>query len=106
MRFTLRFPCLGLIVGVGLLLLCSATSHAQVTPASADSGASASRRKLVEMTFDLSKCHTITPNLYKCPAVDKPVCNPDYTPSAGAAECIKVGRRGNVYVSGPTPADN
>ena len=31
-----------------------------------------------ELHFDINTCQQIAPNLYKCPAVDKPICNPDF----------------------------
>jgi hypothetical protein len=33
--------------------------------------------------------------LYKCPAADKPICNPDYN---GQAECVRIGPKGSVFV--------
>ena len=49
-----------------------------------------------ELNFDLSKCQAIDENMYRCPAIDKPICNPKYTPAG--VECIKLGRQGGVYV--------
>jgi predicted component of type VI protein secretion system len=48
-----------------------------------------------ELHFDLNKCESIEPGLYKCPASDRPMCNPDYN---GQAECVRVGPKGSVFV--------
>lgn len=48
-----------------------------------------------ELHFDLNKCELIEPGLYKCPASDKPICNPDYN---GQAECVRIGPKGSVFV--------
>jgi hypothetical protein len=57
----------------------------------------ASASQQIVAHFALSECQQIGGNLYKCPAVDKPICNPDYS---GEVECIRVGRKGGVYVQG------
>ena len=48
-----------------------------------------------ELHFDLNKCELIEPGLYKCPASDKAICNPDYN---GQAECVRIGPKGSVFV--------
>ena len=48
-----------------------------------------------ELHFDLNKCEPISAGLYKCPATDKPVCNPDYN---GQVECVRIGPKGSVFV--------
>jgi len=48
-----------------------------------------------ELHFDINACQQIEPGLYKCPAADKPICNPDYN---GQAECVRIGPKGNVFV--------
>ena len=48
-----------------------------------------------ELHFDLNKCEPIEPGLYKCPASDKAICNPDYN---GQAECVRIGPKGSVFV--------
>jgi len=49
----------------------------------------------VELHFSLDQCQPLDANLYKCPAVDKPVCNPDYN---GQLDCVRVGPKGSVFV--------
>ena len=49
----------------------------------------------VELHFSLDQCQPLDANLYKCPASDKPICNPDYN---GQVECVRVGPKGSVFV--------
>ena len=49
----------------------------------------------VELHFNLGECQPIEPGLYKCPAADKPICNPDYN---GQTECVRIGPKGSVFV--------
>ena len=65
---------------------------------SANAGSSAKGKK-VELTFDLSKCEQRAPNLYKSPAVDKPICTKEF--QQPEVECIRVGKKGNVFVMMP-----
>ena len=54
-----------------------------------------------ELHFSLDQCQPIEPGLYKCPAADKPICNPDYN---GQLECVRIGPKGSVFVqSGIAP---
>jgi|SRR5277367_1593234 len=48
-----------------------------------------------ELHFDINACQEIGANIYKCPAVDKSICNPDYN---GQAECVRIGPKGSVFV--------
>jgi hypothetical protein len=51
-----------------------------------------------ELHFDLNKCQDLGAGLYKCPASDKPICNPDYN---GSVECVRIGPKGGVFVQSP-----
>lgn len=51
--------------------------------------------KRTELHFDLNKCEPLEAGLYKCPASDKAICNPDYN---GQAECVRIGPKGSVFV--------
>ena len=53
----------------------------------------------VELNFDLTKCQQVDQNMYKCPAIDKPICSPDYNPSG--VECVRIGKKGSVFVMMP-----
>ena len=48
-----------------------------------------------ELHFSLDQCQPLDANLFKCPAQDKPICNPDYN---GQLECIRIGPKGSVFV--------
>jgi hypothetical protein len=73
---------------LGLLALggCSSSEPSAATQASLAK---------TELHFDINKCQPIEPGLYKCPAADKPICNPDYN---GQAECVRIGPKGSVFV--------
>lgn len=51
-----------------------------------------------ELHFDVNKCQDLGAGLYKCPASDKPICNPDYN---GSVECVRIGPKGSVFVQSP-----
>jgi hypothetical protein len=82
---------LGIVVGVAAILgLLKGFSYAQ---ASNDKG------QKLELNFDLSKCEQISPGLYKCPAIDKPICTTEY--SQPDVQCVRIGKKGSVFVIGP-----
>ena len=82
---------LGALVGVAAILgLLQGSSYAQ---SSNDKG------RKIELTFDLSKCQQVSPNLYKCPAIDKPICTTEF--SQPGVECVHLGKKGSVFVMGP-----
>ena len=54
----------------------------------------------VELHFDLNQCQDLGAGLYKCPASDKPICNPDYN---GQIECVRIGPKGSVFVQSGAP---
>jgi hypothetical protein len=83
------------IAALGLLALggCSSTSE----PSTAQQATLAK----TELHFSLDQCQPMGANLFKCPASDKPICNPDYN---GSVECVRVGPKGSVFVqSGMMP---
>ena len=85
---------ISVIAGLGLLTLagCSASE-----PPPAEQAALAK----TELHFSLDQCQPMGANLFKCPAADKPICNPDYN---GSVECVRVGPKGSVFVqSGMMP---
>src|SRR5260221_3067117 len=49
----------------------------------------------VELHFSLDQGQPLDANIYKCPAVDKPVCSHDYN---GSLDCVRVGPKGSVFV--------
>jgi hypothetical protein len=50
----------------------------------------------VEMNFDISQCQQLEPNLYRCPSIDKPLCNPDY--GGTEVDCVRITKTGHVIV--------
>lgn len=79
----------GATAALGLLLSGCSSSASAPTP-------EVGTMEKTELHFSLDKCQQLSDvNLYKCPAVDKPVCNPDYN---GQLDCVRVGRNGSVYV--------
>jgi hypothetical protein len=80
------------IAVLGLLALSGCSSSSE--PSQAQQAALAK----TELHFDLNKCEDLGAGLYKCPASDKPICNPDYN---GQVECIRIGPKGGVFVQSP-----
>jgi hypothetical protein len=46
--------------------------------------------------FALEKCEQLAPNLYKCPAVDQPLCTPEFTRTD--INCVHIGPKGSVFI--------
>jgi hypothetical protein len=55
------------IAVIAMLTFAGCGSQPNLTPAQEAAG------KYAEMNFDLDKCLPIEPNLYRCPAIDKPM---------------------------------
>ncbi|MFZ1890446.1 MAG: hypothetical protein WAU33_20660 [Candidatus Binataceae bacterium] len=53
-----------------------------------------------ELTFNLSQCTPIDAHVYKCPAVDRPICDADYAGN-NYTQCLHIGKKGSVFVAGP-----
>ena len=83
----------GLVVLVGVAAILGFLKESSYAQSSND------KNQKLEMTFDLSKCQQLSPNLYKCPAVDKPICTTEF--SQPGVECIRIGKKGSVFVMGP-----
>jgi hypothetical protein len=80
------------IAALGLLALGGCSSSSAPPPAQQAALAA------TELHFDLNKCEDMGAGLYKCPASDKPICNPDYN---GNVECVRIGPKGSVFVQSP-----
>jgi hypothetical protein len=50
----------------------------------------------IAANFALEKCQQIEPNLFKCPAVDQPLCTPEYTRTD--VNCVHIGPKGSVFI--------
>jgi hypothetical protein len=78
------------IAAIAMLALVGCGSQPNLTPAEKAAG------QYAEMNFDLDKCLPIEPNLYRCPAVDKPLCTVEF--SRPDIVCVRVGAKGHVFV--------
>ena len=83
----------------GLVVLVGAAAIAGLLGGSGYAQETNEKAQKLELKFDLSKCEQIQPNLYKCPAIDKPICTIEY--SQPGVECIRIGKKGSVFVMGP-----
>lgn len=82
---TMLIFAIAIFVGM-LMAACSETSQQ-------------AQKHYLEMHFDLSQCKPIAQNVYKCPAIDKPVCGPLYANIGNSAyECLALDKNGNVLV--------
>jgi hypothetical protein len=83
----LRFiPATTLAVSLGMLALGGCSSqNADVPPSNP-----------VAVNFALDKCEQLDANLYKCPAVDQPICTPQFVRTD--INCIRVGPKGSIFV--------
>ena len=50
----------------------------------------------INANFALEKCQQLEANLYKCPAVDQPLCTPEFNRTD--VNCVRVGPKGSVFV--------
>lgn len=48
------------------------------------------------VNFALEKCQQLEANLYKCPAVDQPICTPQFVRTD--VNCVRIGPKGSVFV--------
>jgi hypothetical protein len=49
-----------------------------------------------ELHFNLDQCQPQGGGLFKCPAIDKPICNPDYVGTD--VQCVRIGKSGKVII--------
>ena len=78
------------IAAITMLTFGGCSSQSNVTPAEQKAG------DYSEMNFDLDKCLPIESNLYRCPAIDKPLCTVEI--SRPDIECVRIGAKGHVFV--------
>lgn len=78
------------IAAIAILTFAGCGSQPDLTPTQQEAG------KYAEMNFDLDKCLPIEPNLYRCPAIDKPLCSVEF--SRPDIECVRIGPKGHVFV--------
>ena len=75
-----------LAASLGMLALGGCSSQNADQPAEAP----------MAVNMDLTKCEQIEPNLYKCPAVDKPMCTPQFNRTD--INCVRIGPKGSIFV--------
>jgi hypothetical protein len=49
----------------------------------------------VELNFSVDQCQPIGADIFKCPAIDRPICKPDYN---GDVDCVRIGPKGSVFI--------
>ncbi len=97
----------GLLVGfvvagaLGMLTLnlagCAGVAGGESTTKAAEEGeAPTGAEKQTALTFDLSKCQPLQAGLYKCPAMDVPICDPSF--ANPNIQCLRIGHKGSVFV--------
>ncbi len=71
---------------------CSTAAPPNETPA----------QKQALAQFDLAKCETLEPSLYRCPGIDAPLCDPDF--ERNAVQCVKITKDGVLLQAFPSGA--
>jgi len=61
-----------------------------------------SAQKSAIAQFDLAKCETLEPSLYRCPGSDAPLCDPDF--ERNAVQCVKITKDGVLLQAFPSSA--
>ena len=80
-RFHACLCALAVVAAFGVSACSSGASDQQTT-----------RQQQAAAQFDLAKCETLEPSLYRCPGMDAPLCDPDFDRSA--VQCVKVTKDG------------
>ena len=81
------------IAVLGLLALAGCSSSSPPPPPAA--GPQLSEYDSAELHVYLDQCKQLEAGLYKCPAFDKSICEPEYT---GQVKCVRTGRKGSIFV--------
>ncbi len=50
----------------------------------------------VAVNLRLDKCQQLEANLYKCPAIDEPICTPEFVRTD--VNCVRTGPKGSIFV--------
>ena len=77
---------------LGLLALAGCSSS---SPSSTTDVPAGSEMANTELHIMLDQCKQLEAGLYKCPAFEKAVCEPEYN---GQAQCVRTGRKGSIFV--------
>jgi hypothetical protein len=79
-------PAAALVASLGMLAFGGCSSQTADQPPA----------NPVQVNFALDKCQQLDANLYKCPAVDQPICTPQFVRTD--INCIRVGPKGSIFV--------
>lgn len=60
------------------------------------------QQKTAMAQFDLAKCETLEPSLYRCPGIDAPLCDPDF--ERNSVQCVKITKGGVLLQAFPSDA--
>ncbi|SRR5713226_2383111 len=80
------------IAVLGLLALAGCSSASSPTPPVSPQQSEVAN---TELRIMLDQCKQLEAGLYKCPAFEKTICDPDYK---GQATCVRTGRKGSIFV--------
>jgi hypothetical protein len=72
---------IALVAALGLMLACAGVSPATTEPRPGEAA-----------RFNLARCETLEPSLYRCPGLEEPLCDPDFERST--VRCVKITRGG------------
>jgi len=81
-------------IGVALFAVCSCSTGAPPQETA--------QQKQALAQFDLAKCQTLEPSLYRCPGIDAPLCDPDF--ERNSVQCVKVTKGGVLLQAFPLDA--
>jgi hypothetical protein len=79
-------PAAALAASLGMLALGGCSSQDADKPT----------EQPMNANFALDKCQQLEANLYKCPAVDQPLCTPEFNRTD--VNCVRIGPKGSVFV--------
>ena len=79
------------IAVLGLLALAGCSSSSSAVPPVPPHSELAN----TELQIALDQCKPLEAGLYKCPAFEKAICDPEYK---GQATCVRTGRKGSIFV--------
>jgi hypothetical protein len=76
------------IAGMAAILFAAGCSPATPPPGATEAEMQQAAR------FNLGQCELLEPSLYRCPGIDTPLCDPDF--SRNEVECVKVTKNGVI----------
>lgn len=89
-KFHVGFCAVAMVAALAGMSACSSATRAPET--------SAQTRAVAR--FDLAKCETLEPSLYRCPGLDAPLCDPDFDRTS--VQCVKITKDGVLLQALPS----